>query len=330
MRNRIEEIQTPEASGAIPPSRQSFHQAVQSFLNHCKLRNLSPATIDYYKFNLRAFEHFLERCGLDFDTLTPFDLKQRMMNDMIDQGYSSKTMRGRVCTCRVFFTFLWKDGLWETNIATELKLNKASSQGIFTFSEEQVAAILKQPNQDTFTGFRDYVMMLVLLETGVRVMELTNMCVSDIDFSERTICIPMGKGRKPRIVPIQTICSQALKRYIRERGELPIPNLWITLANQPLQRATIIRTIKYYCKKADIQGTRGSCHTFRHTMAKFYLMNGGDVFTLMYILGHTSIEMTRRYVDLFSKDIHIQHEKASPLEHVMASNHAEESEGDKT
>ncbi|MCD1261256.1 tyrosine-type recombinase/integrase [Paenibacillus athensensis] len=304
-----------------------FHECVKSFLLDCRLRNLTQTTINYYKFNLQAFADFLNRAGLQLADLTPSDLSERMMNDMIDNRLAVNTMRGRICTCQVFFKYIWKEGILPANIAANLKLLKSSNQAIFCFTEEQVHAILQQPNRETFTGLRDYVMMLILLETGMRVMELVNMKVSDIEFHEGTIRIPSGKGRKPRIVPIQKTCLYHLDRYIRERGSQPFDDFWITLNNKPFRYDGVKHMIIDRCKAAHIQGTRGSAHTFRHTMAKYYLLNGGDVFTLQHILGHTSIEMTQRYVDLFSRDIHNQHEKASPIEFIVAAASSEESGG---
>jgi len=306
----------------------SFAEAVRLFLLNCKIRNLAPTTIEFYKFHLIALERFLEQSGLTLSQLTPSHLNRSMMNHLIDQHLAPNTMRGRIAACHTFFKYLWREGILNTNLAADLKLPKRSNQGIFTFTEEQVQTILQQPDRNTFTGFRDYVMMLVLLETGMRVMELVNMKLPDVLFSEGAIRIPMGKGRKPRIVPVQQTCLQELRTYIRERGPQPFDHVWVSIQNQPLQRATVIKSVRKYCAQANIRGTRGSCHTFRHTMAKFYLFNGGDVFTLMYILGHTSIEMTRKYVDLFNNDIHEQHEKASPLEFIMASDPEGESEGD--
>lgn len=144
-----------------------------------------------------------------------------MMNHLIDQHLAPNTLRGRIATCRAFLKYLWREGILSTNLATDLKPPKRSNQGIFTFTEEQVQAILQQPGRNTFTGFRDYVMMLVLLETGMRVMELVNMTLSDVLFSEGAIRIPMGKGRKSRIVPVQQTCLQELRTYIRERGPQP-------------------------------------------------------------------------------------------------------------
>lgn len=297
----------------------SFSEAVRLFLQDCKMRNLTETTYEFYKFGLRTLEQFMDENNLEFARLTPFDLSNRYMNYLLDRKLASATIRGRISTCQVFFKYLWQEGYLETNVAADLKLIKAANRAIFTFSQEQIAAILQQPDTTTFTGLRDLTMMLVLLETGMRVMELTNIKVEDIDFQSGTIRIPSGKGRKPRVVPIQRTCLNQLDRYLRERGEQPFNDCWITLNNTPLRLAAVKRIMIEHCKAAHIEGTRGSAHTFRHTMAKTYLLNGGDAFSLMHILGHTNIEMTQRYVDLFSQDLHDQHQKASPIEAILSA-----------
>jgi integrase/recombinase XerD len=302
----------------------SFSEAARLFLQECKLRNLTKTTYEFYKFGLRTLEQFLDETKLEFANLTPFDLSNRYMNYLLDRTLAPATIRGRIASCQVFFKFLWQYSYTSTNLAVDLKLIKATNRSIFTFSEEQVAAILSQPDVNTFTGLRDQTIMLVLLDTGMRLMELSLMQVSDIDLADGTIRIPSGKGRKPRIVPFQKTCQYQLNRYLQERGELPFDDCWITLNNTPLRYEAIKRLIISHCKAAHIQGTRGSAHTFRHTMAKSYLLNSGDAFSLMCILGHTNIEMTQRYVDLFSQDLHNQHQKASPIE-ALLSDHAAES-----
>jgi integrase len=88
------------------------------------------------------------------------------------------------------------------------------------------------------------------------------------------------------------------------------------LDNQPFEDSGIRVMTSRYCKAAEIQGVQCSCHTFHHTFAKLYLLNGGDMFTLKSILGHERMETTEYYVELFSHDLQIQHEKFSPVEHL--------------
>jgi len=297
--------------------RVQFREACKLYLIDCRYRTLAATTIDFYRFHLQAFEHFMDHFKLELKTLVPTDLTHRMIHYMMDQKLTANTMNGRIRTCQGFFKFLYQDGIMDTNLAEGLKVMKAQNQMLLTFNVEQTRTILKQPDQTTFTGLRDYTIMLVLLETGMRVMELTNMNLSDVDFQNQTICIPTGKGRKPRIVPIQMTCLKVLMKFIQERGSLPFENVWITLNNKPLRKAAIEKIVRDHCKKVALQGVRGSCHTFRHTMAKMYLLNGGDILTLQYILGHTTLDMTRRYIEFFNNDIHLQHAKSSPLEFLM-------------
>ncbi len=88
---------------------------------------------------------------------------------------------------------------------------------------------------------------------------------------------------------------------------MPHDYLWTNLDEKPFEPGGIRVMIARYCRKARIKGIQCSCHTFRYTMAKKYLMNGGDIFTLQHILGHAKIETTRYYVELFSRDLQEQH-----------------------
>jgi len=216
--------------------RVQFHEAVHLYLMDCKFRNLSSTTIQFYKWELQRLETFLEQANLDLLSLVPEDLNQRLMHYLLDKKITPNSINCLIRTCKVFFKFLSEESFLEYNVAEGLRLIKAQNQMVFTFTEAQVKAIIAQPNQTTFTGFRDYVMMLVLLETGIRVMELSNMKISDIDFTEGKICITEGKGYKPRFVPIHNTCSNELKKYIRERGQQPFEDLWITITNQPMKK----------------------------------------------------------------------------------------------
>ena len=181
----------------------------------------------------------------------------------------------------------------------------------------QVVRLLNQPNRETFTGLRVYTIMLLLLETGMRISECIHLELDDIDLKEQEIRIKMGKGRKARRVPIQKTCVKALKKYLEERGDADTNALFINVDNGPLNKRTVQENIQTYGKMAQITGVRVSPHTFRHTMAKFYIMNGGDIFTLQQILGHTTLDMVRYYVELFGTDIKEQHKKYSPVENMM-------------
>ncbi len=161
-------------------------------------------------------------------------------------------------------------------------------------------------------------MMLVFLDTGIRLAELSALQLSDVLLNERCIRVSSGKGRKSRFVPVGSTCLLGLQNYMRLRGKLPVQDLWINRNNNPLQRGSILKIIRMYCRGAIPHGTRGSAHTFRHTMSKLFLMNGGSVYALQHILGHSTLEMTRKYVCLLGLDLQCQHEKWSPVESLLS------------
>lgn len=104
---------------------------------------------------------------------------------------------------------------------------------------------------------------------------------------------------------------------MEERGDADTNALFINVDNGALNKRTVQENIQNYGKMAQIIGVRVSPHTFRHTMAKFYIMNGGDIFTLQQILGHSTLDMVRYYVELFGTDIKEQHKKYSSVVNMV-------------
>ena len=161
-----------------------------------------------------------------FESITASDFQQHVVRYMVDQRLAPNTINGRIKTFKVFFAFLFRKGYLEQNIAEGLVLLKCPKNQIQTFSNAEMLLLLRQPDQTTFIGLRDYAMMIILLDTGIRIAGL----------------------------------------------------LSLTLENVPLQIRTAQERIKDYGKMARIQGVRVSPHTFRHSMAKLYIRNGGDPF----------------------------------------------------
>ncbi len=157
-------------------------------------------------------------------------------------------------------------------------------------------------------------MFLTFLDTGIRLEEMSRIRRRDIAFDNETICI-MGKGGKGRIVRIGTKTQKALLKYWLAREDDDYKLFWLSEEHRPMTRAGIQITMKKYCKVAVISGARHGPHTFRHTAAINYLRNGGDVFTMQIMLGHSTLDMTRRYAaSLGVEDMLRVHQKASPVD----------------
>lgn len=161
--------------------------------------------------------------------------------------------------------------------------------------------------------------ILILLDTGLRVSELTSITLKDIRLTEGVLKV-LGKGRKERLIPIGKTSQRLLWNYInRYRPEPANPRcdlVFLTKDGSPLTKNRIQKMMTKYGSRAGIDGVRCSPHTLRHTGAVMFLRNGGDVFNLQRLLGHSSLEMTRHYCELADIDVKRAHLIASPVDNL--------------
>ena len=298
-----------------PPESEFFESATKTFLRNCKLRNLSSSTITYYVDVLKMLTRLMNGIGVQ----RPLDVTHEHIHEAIiikrNEGVKDATIDKYMRGWRAFFNFMETEGFLPTNPFDKVAIMKSEKRIIETFSKPQIKALLESQKKTTFTGYRNYVLMLLLLETGVRVSEAAAIKVTDINWKERLIKV-YGKGRKERYVPFQKTLERHLNEYVSIRGFLEHDFLFVNIDNTPLKVRTMQEVIAQAGKDAKVTGVRVSPHTFRHTMAKMYVMNGGDPLSLQLILGHTSLEMCRNYVRLFSSDVAIKHARHSPLENM--------------
>lgn len=171
----------------------------------------------------------------------------------------------------------------------------------------------------TATGFRDWVMILALLDTGLRANELVSLSLDNINLDDGIVKV-YGKGAKERIVPIGARVQRATWKYLQRYRSQPAnplcTSLFLTRNGEPITVNRLETIIENYGRKAGIEGTRCSPHTFRHTFAISYLRNGGDVFSLQRILGHSSLETVRIYINLAEADVKACHRKFSPADNL--------------
>ena len=164
-----------------------------------------------------------------------------------------------------------------------------------------------------FLGSRNRAVILVLLDTGVRLSELTGMKVADINDDTGFIRV-LGKGRKERVVRIGKVARKALWRYLIYRPHKDTNALWVSEEGRPMYNSAVQSLIKRLKERAGISGS-GNTHRFRHTFALSFLRTDRNVFNLQYLLGHSDLEMVRRYTStLGMEDALKAHEKASPVD----------------
>lgn len=308
---RIEEQQ--EKSAAV-----TWEQLQGSLLDRVTLRNLSPQYRVFLRDNLSQWRKVLEE--VPPQTVTTQDFERAILGWM-KAGLSTTTINHRIRTIKIAFAHAEKEGLVKANPARGLDKQKSQVEPIQAFTNEQVRAMLMQPDKTAFVGYRDYCMMLVLLDSGMRLKELLGLTLDDVDLDRGVVRLnpETTKGRKYREVYVQKRCVEALRTYLKYRGQAGVETdaFWLSTNGIALSRTDLQTRIRDYGRAAGIKGARCSPHTFRHTFARMFIMAGGDGLVLMQILGHTAMDMVRKYVNLWSVDKKRLHAKFSPVENLF-------------
>ncbi|WP_404459307.1 tyrosine-type recombinase/integrase [Sutcliffiella horikoshii] len=236
-------------------------------------------------------------------------------------GLSDTTINIRLRVYKAIFNFLEREDLIEVNPLENVRLLKQDIDLTNCFTDDEVKEILRQPNQRDYVGFRDYVAMMLLLDSGVRANELLNLRSSDIDFQTRFITLngDRNKNRKPRIVPISAHMVKLLLQLINEsKKHFSTERVFLSSYGEPLGQNHFNKRLKYYGEKAQIKGKKMTAHVFRHTWAKNMTLNGCDAFTLQKMGGWSDIRTMRRYIQMDTDDLRKSHDAYSPVMKIVS------------
>lgn len=291
----------------------TFSEGYNQFMLRCQAKNLRDNTVKSYKQHLEQFRNFLieNQHPMLLEEITSNDLRTYTA-ELMSSNISNVTVASRVRSLKVFFNFLTREEILSNNPADKLDKIRVDEPSLFILNTNQIKRLLKQPNQKQFAGFRDYVIMSVMLDTGIRLSELLSLRVKN--FVGNYFILEHTKNRKRRILPVGNKLQELMNKYLAIREGKPEEYLFCNVLDEQLRTRTLQERIKSYGKQAKIRDVRVSPHTLRHTFATQYLLNGGDMVSLQEILGHSSLEMVRRYVNYLHDDIQRQHKKFSPLD----------------
>jgi integrase/recombinase XerD len=266
--------------------------ALEVYLKKAAVRGLNRNTIKSYRYNLITFQRFYSG---ELEELSQEDVDDYII--FIQGKYSPITYGNKVKALKAFLTF--------NDIPIDISINDAPDPEIYYLTKKQLKEIYDAClYKETFAKRRDYTIMRLMEETGMRISECLKLRLSDLNLAELTVYISSAKNKKTRTVYLTTVLAREIRKYIDLRQQVSekvvATTLFSSCNGQPVSRRTITERIKNYGEQAGITETRVSPHTFRHTFAKNYLTNGGDIFTLKDILGHSRLDMVYRYSRLFS------------------------------
>jgi len=222
-----------------------------------------------------------------------------------------------VAALRAFFSWAERDGFIDEHPMKFVRIPSVPLREMPFFTDEEVIGLLKVVKRPTLAGRRNYAMLVILLDTGIRVSELTGLKMGNVHLIEGCFKV-LGKGDRERIVPLGRRSRSILNGYIRRFRPEPatprIDNAFLTVQGYPMNPGHVHKIIAGACDRAGISGKRRGPHTCRHTFARNFLLNGGNLLTLQRILGHSNLEMVRRYVSLDTRDLISQQCRFSPID----------------
>jgi site-specific recombinase XerD len=299
----------------------------------CQIRQHSPRTVAGRRIITNKLLKFLkdrgyESCGTS--ELRDFFSHLRQGHEEPNGRWGNPRLRQPVRPCtahmyhsrlQAFFNWLVNEGVVPVSPMQRIKAPLARADQVQPFTQDQITS-LYQAAQKSRNPRRDAAIVLFLLDTGVRASELCGIKMKDVDLDGRN-CRVLGKGNKYRTIYFGRNTAKALWQYLREMERRPDEPLFLSdrgrSAGEPLTRYGLRQLIERLGKAAKIQATRCSSHTFRHTFAVEFLRNGGHIFTLKEMLGHTSLQIVNRYVALAQADIENQHRQFSPGDRIKRS-----------
>ena len=318
-----------------------FFYQIEDYLVYCKTKGLAEKTIKSYEQSLRLFARYCEdqhkiemaqkvtkKVIVEYlayvrdrgkYTVVAEEISRKSNNpqERTDLGkrVTVSTINNYLRNIKAFYTYCMEFQITKKNPTDTLKAmpNKRKARDFIT--DTQFKMLLKVFNLSAYVEYRDYVITNLLMDTGMRITECLLIKVEDVDLNKRAIYLPAEntKGKKSRIVYFSNEMNLLLKRWLKYKDIYTNSEyLFTTGEGKPFKNAVFEKNFKNYCKRIDLNNV--SPHTLRNNFAKRFLMNGGNIFTLSQILGHSSVTVTEKaYLDLTDDDIRQGYQEFSPL-----------------
>jgi len=306
----------------------TIQEAIEMFLVDQELKGNTPKTIKFYRDNLRYFSDFIGS-EKQVKEITIGDLNQYQLTlknktklqghpfkPKSDKPITSTTVQTYLRAVRGFIGWLYREGYIPDNLQEKFRLPKATKKTIEILSDDEIEVVMKTYKGNSEMSLRNSCLIALMLDCGLRRNEVLNLDYDNIHISQSVIKV-LGKGQKERIVPLGLYTKKLLLKYLsgyRSAPEFDTKRLFISKDLKPMTESSIKMLFQRLRKRTKID--RIHPHILRHTFATKYLMNGGDVFSLQQILGHTSLDMVRKYSHLASAYMLNIHKKCSPLDNL--------------
>lgn len=282
---------------------ENVEELFTRFEEHLARSALASTTIVNYLADLRTFARWhadVRGAASSLLELTPDDIREYRCHMRINEGWTPATINRRLQAVRKFYSFAMETGLMESNPASEVKLVARSEPDLpRALAPEEVTSLLQaiQGGRPSLVK-RDHAIVQLLLQTGIKLGELTGLRLSDVQLrgnGEDSLLVGEGDGNNCRQVPLNSLACVALQDYLRVRPpSASTENLFLSQDGNCISKRTVQRLIRIYTQAAGLEDV--SAHILRHTFAVSTLEDTGDISLVSRLLGHRCMETTAKYL----------------------------------
>lgn len=306
------------ATGFVDRPATPHESDLVEFILDRQARNLAPKTLQWYVHSLRIWRDFAYNAKIhDTTDITPGILRRFLLH--LAESHNPGGVANIFGALKAFLNWYEVESAapgWQ-NPLRKVKNPKRPTEPLNPLPMADFRAMLAQCERRTFAGDRDRALLLMLLDTGMRQQEITDLRLGDVDLATGSVLVRSGKGRKPRTVFIGSTTRRALILYLRHRHNLTDDApLWVSVTNGTrLSRAGIRQIVRRRAEQAGLP--EPGLHAFRRAFALNCLRNGMDVVTLQRLLGHTSLNVINRYLKLLTEDLQAAHSKFGVVDRLL-------------
>lgn len=290
--------------------RIQVSHAFTAFIRHCQLKNLALYSIRYYQDNLGFFFELMPKIKY-VDEISQDSINE-FIGILMDRDNKVTAINARLRALFVFLRYCFSQEYLEEFPLSQIKEDEAFKE---PYTDDELRKLLKQPQGESWVEWRSWAVVNLLVATGVRASTVVNMKISDLDFDHNIIRLRKLKNRKQQVIPISSSLKNALIIYLKVWDWDEDDYLFPGNQKKPLAPNSFEHSIHRYNISRGV--TKTSTHLFRHTFAKNYILAGGGMIQLQAILGHSTLDMTRKYINLYGSDIQRDFDKLNPLNNIM-------------
>lgn len=304
----------------MEPEDVMLSEAFDNFINEKEALNKSKDTIRNYKLSYRLFceYHGFDKEDVAVSTITQNHI-YKWMNSMKIDGTKPVTINHYLGDIRVFLYWCMDNGR-EYLAPFDIKLMEKQEEQLKLFTDEELELLLEKPHRgDSWAEWRCWAIVNWALGTGNRASTICDVRIGDIDFIRREIMLRHTKNKKAQTIPLSSSLETVIKEYIRIcRKEAPKTGfLFPNVGDEQMTPSAVGQAFGRYCKRRGVD--KSNIHGLRHNFARGWIRNGGNIYALQQIMGHATLDMTRKYVKLFGEDLKQGFDEFNPLDTMKKS-----------